>query len=135
MLITIIRQLRAAVGVARLSPLAERIARRTVAMDPRPAKRLKEGTDERIEHLSILVAGGWKLVEGRDAVCKTFLLKDFNEAWGFMSRIALKAETMCHHPEWFNVYNKVEITLSTHDVGGLSDRDVALAAFIDELAK
>jgi pterin-4a-carbinolamine dehydratase len=145
---------------------------------------------------------GWELVEGRDAVKKTFMHKDFNEAFGFMSRVALKvrggvalphlpsdytmpqcllgrpqslllhhsgvppqvcaaaavlethtthppthppicllcvrgiqAETMEHHPEWFNVYNKVEITLSTHDVQGLSDRDVKLAKFIDSIAK
>ena len=55
------------------------------------------------------------------------------QAWGFMNRVALKAESMNHHPEWFNVYNKVNITLSTHDVSGLSDRDIALATFIDSL--
>lgn len=100
------------------------------------AKRLRLDTDERKKALSpLLEASGWALVEGRDAIKKTFVLKDFSEAWGFMSRIALKAETMNHHPEWFNVYNKVEITLSTHDCGGLSDRDVTLATFIDSIAK
>jgi 4a-hydroxytetrahydrobiopterin dehydratase len=62
------------------------------------------------------------------------LFKDFSEAWGFMSRTALKAEQMDHHPEWFNVYNKVQVTLSTHDVGGLSEKDFALAGFMDRLA-
>lgn len=74
---------------------------------------------------------GWKPVEGRDAIKKDFTFKDFNEAWGFMSRVALAAEKADHHPEWFNVYNKVEITLTTHDAGGLSQRDVALAAIIE----
>jgi 4a-hydroxytetrahydrobiopterin dehydratase len=61
-------------------------------------------------------------------------LKDFNEAWGFMSRVALLAEQMGHHPEWFNVWNKVEITLSTHDVGGLSDLDFKLAKAVEDVA-
>ena len=68
---------------------------------------------------------------GRDAIQKTFNFKDFNEAFGFMTRVALKADKMDHHPEWFNVYNRVEITLSTHDCQGLSERDVKLANFID----
>ena len=72
-------------------------------------------------------------MDGRDAIKKTFLFQDFNEVFGFMTRIALKADAMNHHPEWFNVYNRVEITLSTHDVGGLSDRDVTLANFIETL--
>ncbi len=76
----------------------------------------------------------WKPVEGRDAVTRSFQFGDFNEAFGFMTRVALAAEKADHHPEWFNVYNKVEITLSTHDANGLSERDVALAAFIDEAA-
>ena len=77
---------------------------------------------------------GWREVAGRDAIRKEFKFKDFNQAFGFMSRVALMAERMDHHPEWFNVYNRVEITLSTHDAGGLSERDVALAAFIDKVA-
>lgn len=77
---------------------------------------------------------GWTPVEGRDAVSRSFRFKDFNEAWGFMTRVALAAEKADHHPEWFNVYNKVEITLTTHDAGGLSQRDVALAAFIEAAA-
>ena len=66
-----------------------------------------------------------------DAIFKKLEFSNFNEAFGFMSRVALKAESMCHHPEWFNVYNRVEITLSTHDIGGLSDKDLTLAKFID----
>jgi 4a-hydroxytetrahydrobiopterin dehydratase len=77
---------------------------------------------------------GWKKVRGRDAIHKVYRFKDFNEAFGVMGRVALMAEKMDHHPEWFNVYNRVEITLSTHDVDGLSQRDVALALFIDSIA-
>ncbi len=77
---------------------------------------------------------GWSEVENRDAIQKSFQFKDFNQAWGFMSRVALAAEKMDHHPEWFNVYNRVEITLSTHDCGGLSERDLALAGSIDACA-
>ncbi len=76
---------------------------------------------------------GWAEVPGRDAIKKSFQFKDFSQAWGFMSKVALLAEKMNHHPEWFNVYNKVEITLSTHDAGGLSQRDVKLALAIDRL--
>ena len=76
--------------------------------------------------------GGWAMAEGgRDAIIKKFTFGDFNEAFGFMTRVAIRADKMDHHPEWFNVYNRVEITLSTHDCGGLSPRDVKLATFID----
>lgn len=75
----------------------------------------------------------WQQLEGRDAIAREFRFTDFNAAFGFMSRIALMAEKMDHHPEWSNVYNRVSITLSTHDAGGLSERDVALARFIDTL--
>lgn len=73
----------------------------------------------------------WEMAEGRDAIQKTFTFKDFNEAFGFMTRVALKAEKMDHHPEWFNVYNRVEVTLSTHDADGLTMRDIELAKFMD----
>ena len=69
----------------------------------------------------------WSEVEGRDAITRTFRFADFNQAWGFMSRIALLAEKLNHHPEWSNVWATVEITLTTHDVGGLSDLDVRMA--------
>lgn len=77
---------------------------------------------------------GWSLAEDRDAIRKSFVFKSFNQAFGFMSRVALAAEKMDHHPEWFNVYNRVEITLSSHDVGGLSQRDIDLARKIDRFA-
>jgi 4a-hydroxytetrahydrobiopterin dehydratase len=77
---------------------------------------------------------GWSRTPGRPAITRSFKWADFNEAWGFMSRVALLAEKMDHHPEWFNVWNKVEITLSTHDVGGLSELDLKLAAAIDKVA-
>ncbi len=76
----------------------------------------------------------WREVEGRDAITRVFKFADFNDAWGFMTRVALRAEQMDHHPEWFNVYSTVEVTLSTHDCNGLSERDIALASFIDEVA-
>ena len=74
---------------------------------------------------------GWAEVDGRDAIAKTLTFKDFNEAFSFMGHVALKAEAMNHHPEWSNVYNRVDILLTTHDCGGLSGRDVELARFID----
>jgi len=77
---------------------------------------------------------GWSEVEDRDAIRKSFHFSDFSEAWGFLSRIALCAEKMDHHPEIFNVYNRVEIILATHDVNGVSEKDVRLAQAIDDLA-
>ena len=77
---------------------------------------------------------GWSEVKGRDAISKKFVFANFNEAFGFMARVALAAEKLDHHPEWFNVYNRVEIILSTHDVNGVSEKDVRLAQAIDELA-
>ncbi len=77
---------------------------------------------------------GWNEVSGRGAIQKTFKFKDFNEAFGFMSRVALAAERMDHHPEWRNVWNTVDVVLSTHDAGGLTQRDVDLAKLMDEIA-
>jgi 4a-hydroxytetrahydrobiopterin dehydratase len=77
---------------------------------------------------------GWTEVPGRDAIQKSFKFADFNQAWGFMTRVALAAEKADHHPEWSNVYNRVEIVLSTHDAGGLSEKDIALATVIDSAA-
>jgi 4a-hydroxytetrahydrobiopterin dehydratase len=74
---------------------------------------------------------GWRDAEDRDAIEKSFHFGNFNEAWGFMTRVALRAEQLDHHPEWFNVYGTVDITLSTHDCGGVSERDIELADFID----
>lgn len=87
----------------------------------------KIGAAEALQRLE-----GWRAAEGRDAIVKEFRFKDFNAAWGFMSRVALYAERADHHPEWFNVYNRVDVTLATHDAGGVTDKDVALAHFMDE---
>ncbi len=77
---------------------------------------------------------GWTEMAGRDAIQKSFKFADFTQAWGFMTKVALAAEKADHHPEWFNVYNRVDITLSTHDAGGLSEKDVTLARIIDAAA-
>jgi 4a-hydroxytetrahydrobiopterin dehydratase len=78
---------------------------------------------------------GWSELSGRDAIAKSFKFKTFNEAWGFMNRAALEAEKMDHHPEWSNVYNKVDVVLSTHSAGGLTELDVKLAQKMDLFAK
>ena len=77
---------------------------------------------------------GWSEVEGRDAITKTFTFKDFNQAFGFMTRAALVAEKMDHHPEWFNGYKTVEVTLSTHEAGGVTELDITLAKAMDKIA-
>jgi 4a-hydroxytetrahydrobiopterin dehydratase len=77
---------------------------------------------------------GWAEVSGRDAIAKTFVFKDFNQAFGFMTRAALVAEKMDHHPEWFNVYKTVDVTLATHDAGGVTELDVKLAEAMDKFA-
>lgn len=77
---------------------------------------------------------GWSEVDGRDAIRRKFTFKNFSEAFGFMTRAALVAEKLDHHPEWFNVYNTVEVTLATHDAGGVTERDVKLAQEMNELA-
>ena len=90
--------------------------------------------DARRDALAPLGETGWGAVEDRDAIRKVFLFKNFVEAFGFMSRAALWAEKLDHHPEWFNVYKTVDVTLSTHDAGGLTDLDVRLARKMDALA-
>lgn len=77
----------------------------------------------------------WKPVAGRDAIARKFQFADFNAAFGFMTRAALLADKMDHHPEWFNVYNKVEVTLSTHDAGGVTQNDIDMAKAMDSFAK
>jgi len=77
---------------------------------------------------------GWREAAGRDAITKKFVFKDFNEAFGFMARAALVAEKLDHHPEWSNVYKTVDLTLWTHDAGGLTELDVKLAEAMDKLA-
>lgn len=87
---------------------------------------------ERESDLAPLLNEGWEMVDGRDAILRRFKFRDFAEAFGWMTRMALIAEKMDHHPEWFNVYNRVEVTLTTHDADGLSSRDVALARKMGE---
>jgi len=83
---------------------------------------------------ALLRLSGWQVVKDRDAIRKVFEFSDFNEAWGFMSRVAVKAEAMDHHPEWLNVWNKVDVTLATHDADGVTELDVKLAGFMDAIA-
>lgn len=90
------------------------------------AKLSPEGRLKALSELS-----EWSELEGRDAIQRTFKFVDFNAAFGFMTRCALKAGQMDHHPEWFNVYNRIDVTLTTHDAGGLSERDIVLAKFMD----
>ena len=85
-------------------------------------------------HTALAALHGWSEVEDRDAIRKSYHFSDFSEAWGFLSRVALIAEKMDHHPEIFNVYNRVEIILSTHDADGLSEKDIGEAQAIDEIA-
>jgi 4a-hydroxytetrahydrobiopterin dehydratase len=77
---------------------------------------------------------GWSEATGRDAITRKFVFADFNEAFGFMTRAALVAEKLDHHPEWFNVYKTVDVTLSTHDAGGLTERDIKLAEAMNKIA-
>ena len=77
---------------------------------------------------------GWAEAKGRDAIVKTFQFKSFSQAWGWMSRVALLAEKMDHHPEWVNVYGRVDVTLSTHTAGGVTEKDIALARKMDAFA-
>ncbi|WP_299673417.1 4a-hydroxytetrahydrobiopterin dehydratase [uncultured Roseobacter sp.] len=85
--------------------------------------------------LEPLFAAGWQMVDGRDAIQKTFVFKDFTDAFGWMTRVAIWAEKWDHHPEWNNVYKTVDVVLSTHDVGGLSALDAKLARKMDSLSE
>ncbi len=87
--------------------------------------------EDRLKALASIRA--WQEVANRDAITRQFRFKDFNAAFGFMARAALVAEKADHHPEWFNVYNRVDVTLSTHDAGGLTDKDIALARAMDAI--
>jgi 4a-hydroxytetrahydrobiopterin dehydratase len=92
--------------------------------------RSRIGAEAALERLQ-----GWRLAEGeREAIHKSYRFTDFNAAFGFMSRVALLAEKMDHHPEWSNVYNRVEVLLTTHDAGGVTELDLAMARFMDEAA-
>jgi len=91
--------------------------------------------DSEIKQIELkkLQSTGWSIVDGRDAIMKVFLFNDFISAFGFMTKVAIYTEKLNHHPEWFNVYNKVEVTLSTHDCGGISKLDIELANIMDGL--
>ena len=92
-------------------------------------------TEKRGAATALNELNGWaNTSDARDAIEKTFRFADFKTAWAFMSAVALKAEQMDHHPEWFNVYNRVEIVLTTHDADGVTDKDIALGTFMDTLA-
>jgi 4a-hydroxytetrahydrobiopterin dehydratase len=95
---------------------------------------MAEKLNEQQRHSALARLPGWTEADDRDAIRKTYRFADFIEAWGFMSRTALIAEQMNHHPEWLNVYNRVEITLTTHDAGGLSALDVDLTNHMDRIA-
>jgi len=90
---------------------------------------------QRTEVLDPLLRAGWKMAEGRDAIHRTYTFRSFIEAFGWMTRCAFWAEKWDHHPEWFNVYSRVDVTLSTHDAGGLTERDIRLAGKMDSLAE
>lgn len=90
--------------------------------------------ERRAELIDPLLAAGWEMTEGRDAIRKRFVFRNFVEAFGFMTRAALWAEKLNHHPEWSNVYKTVEVTLTTHDADGLSELDAKLAARMDQLS-
>lgn len=96
------------------------------------AEKLTE--TQRRDLLEPLLANGWEMTEGRDAIRKSFRFANFVEAFGFMTRAALHAEKLDHHPEWFNVYRTVDVTLSTHDAGGLTSLDIDLATRMDKFA-
>ncbi|MDI1343670.1 MAG: 4a-hydroxytetrahydrobiopterin dehydratase [Pseudolabrys sp.] len=100
-----------------------------MAQNARPQKLTAEARPAALAKLD-----GWSEVSGRDAITRKFIFKDFNQAFGFMTRAALVAEKMDHHPEWFNVYKTVEVTLSTHDAGGVTELDIALAEAMDKIA-
>lgn len=89
---------------------------------------------ERDSDLASLIENGWSLVDNRDAIAKTYQFSNFIAAFGWMTRAALQAEKLDHHPEWFNVYNRVDVVLSTHDAGGLTGLDIKLARAMDRLA-
>lgn len=96
---------------------------------------MSDGLDESARAAALASLPEWNLVAGRDAIRRSLRFADFNAAFAFMTKVALMAEKLDHHPEWSNVYNRVEIVLSTHDAGGLTHKDIALARFIDEAAR
>jgi 4a-hydroxytetrahydrobiopterin dehydratase len=104
-------------------------------MEAREVATMAEKLTGNVRKSALAKLPGWSEVKDRDAITRKFAFSDFNEAFGFMARAALIAEKLDHHPEWFNVYNKVEVTLATHDAGGVTERDVKLAQAMDRLVK
>jgi pterin-4a-carbinolamine dehydratase len=88
--------------------------------------------EAKVADAEISTLNNWVRTAGREAITKSFTFNDFNQAFAFMTRVALKAEKMNHHPEWFNIYNRVDVTLASHDVNGISNRDITLARFMDK---
>ncbi|KAH1167425.1 hypothetical protein KIL84_002908 [Mauremys mutica] len=131
-----LRECLADVNISEYGPASVYAAREKVSGSDgvMAGKAHRLSTDEREQLLPNLKAVGWNEVEGRDAIFKEFHFKDFSRAFGFMTRVALQAEKLDHHPEWFNVYSKVHIILSTHECAGLSERDINLASFIEQVA-
>ncbi|MBI1273092.1 MAG: 4a-hydroxytetrahydrobiopterin dehydratase [Alphaproteobacteria bacterium] len=95
---------------------------------------MRERLTDREREAALATLDGWQMAQGREAISKTFRFRNFSEAWGFMCRAALAAEQLDHHPEWFNVYNRVDVTLATHDAGGLTQLDIKLAKKMDAIA-
>ncbi|XP_058801959.1 probable pterin-4-alpha-carbinolamine dehydratase [Phymastichus coffea] len=123
-------------GVGRYcSQVLHTVQRQQTTLASKKSRMPKLTLEDREKDIKPLVSNGWVIQDNRDALYKEFAFKNFNQAFGFMTRIAMQAEKMDHHPEWYNVYNKVNITLSSHDVNGLSQRDVKLANFIEKAAK
>jgi 4a-hydroxytetrahydrobiopterin dehydratase len=102
--------------------------------DPEPEFCVVTKLTDDQRRAALAALSNWKAVAGREAITRSFQFVDFNAAFGFMTRAALAAEKLDHHPEWFNVYNKVDVTLSTHDAGGLTERDIQLAGTMDTIA-
>ncbi|SPP82904.1 blast:N-alpha-acetyltransferase 40 [Drosophila guanche] len=122
------------VGLSRLYSTQNQTTATTSATGKTRKMVVKLNEQERAEKLQPLLDAGWTLVDGRDAIYKQFVLKDFNQAFSFMTGVALLAEKINHHPEWFNCYNKINVTLSTHDVGGLSSQDIRMANYFEKQA-
>lgn len=101
-----------------------------MAQQQRPARLADPAVTQALTGLP-----GWTPVEGRRAIAKEYRFQDFNQAFGFMTRVALLAEKLDHHPEWFNVYNKVAVTLATHDADGVTELDLTMARFMEEVAR
>jgi len=96
---------------------------------------MAEKLDQAKREAALSALSGWQNADNRDAITKSFSFADFNHAFGWMTQIALIAEKMDHHPEWFNVYKTVDVTLATHDAGGVTKKDIELAQHMDRLAK